>query len=114
MATDAEAERRVELGLSAVEAILADLPAVVDSWREMTEDERLVWRMEWGNEMARLRHLAAGARARRLSPSQAERCRSLTERIGAMRESIELLGLHIPMDAAGDVPTAGRSRRAAG
>ena len=113
MAAGADESRRIDLGLNAVDAVLRDLSTVASTWDSMTDGERITWRLEWGNEMSRLRQLAAEEAAGRMSGGQAARCRNLVERARAAQASIDALGLRgLPL--SDDSRSREELRRAAG
>ena len=113
MAPTTDESRRVELGLKAIEAVLRDLPTVASTWSSMSEDERVVWSMEWGNEMSRLRQLDEDGATGHLTSEQARRCRALVERVRAAQASIVALGLRGP-SLSDDSPAREELHRASG
>ena len=110
MVASARDSHRVELGLNAVEAVLRDLPSVAAAWASLEEDERIVFSLEWGNEMARLRQLRTAEASEDLSAAQAARLRTLVAWAESERPTIESLGLSSePISLANTSAVASRS-----
>lgn len=108
MAAKADDSERVDLALRSVEAVLDDLPNLADDWTTLSQDERLAWSLEWGNEMAKMNRLAEAEAAGRLDHRRAGLFHTLAERTVRALGSVERLDLRQPSDlvlAAGRVRT---------
>ena len=107
MAAKADDLERVDLALRSVESVLDELPSLADDWAALSQDERLAWSLEWGNEMAKLHHLAEAEAAGRLDRRRGASFRALAERTVLDLGTIERLDLRQPSDL---VVAAGRVR----
>lgn len=108
MAAKADDLERVDLDLRSVESILDELPRLADDWAASSLDERLAWSLEWGNEMAKLHHLAEAEAAGWLDHRRGRVFRALAERTVLVLGVVERLDLRRPSDlvlAAGRVRT---------
>ena len=108
MAAKADDPDRVDLTLRSIASMLDDLPGLAEEWAALSPDERLAWSLDWGNEMAKLRHLAEAEAAGRLDRQRAAIFRALASRTIARLGSIEQLDLRRPADqvlSAGQVRT---------
>ena len=107
-AAKADDSERVDLALRSVESLLDELPSLADDWAALSQDERLAWSLDWGNEMAKLHRLAEAETAGRLDRRPAGIVRALAERTVRALSVIERLDLRQPSDlalAAGRVRT---------
>ena len=107
MAAKADDPERVDLALRSIESLLDELSGLAEDWAALSQDERLAWSLEWGNEMAKLRHLAEAEAAGRLDRRRAGIFRMLAERAVDALGLIEQLGLRRPAEL---VLTVGRVR----
>lgn len=90
MATRAEAERRIDLTLEALERCAADLPQVAAEWNELPDGERASWGLDWAHLMADyLPELAEYVRSGQLSLDRQERYRDLKRKL---KEALPLIG----------------------
>ena len=108
MAAKADDSERVDLALRSINALLDELPSLADDWAALSQDERLAWSLEWGNEMAKLHRLAEAGAADRLDRRRAGMFRALAERAVLAVSTIQRLDLRQPSDlvlAAGRVRT---------
>jgi hypothetical protein len=96
MATKADDPGRIDLALRSIEAILDELPELVQGWPGLTTDEHLAWSLDWGNEMAKLRQLAEAEAAGRLDGQRSERFRALAERTVSQLSLIKRIDLRTP------------------
>jgi hypothetical protein len=107
MAAKADDPARADLALRSIEDALDELPRLAEDWGAITQDERLAWSLEWGNEMAKLRQLAEAEVAGRLDDPRGRRFRALAERTVGALGLIERLDLRQPAEL---VLAAGRLR----
>ena len=108
MAAKADNPERIDLALRSVESVLDELPSLADDWAALGQDERLAWSLEWGNEMAKLHHLAEAEAAGQLGRRRSGLFRALAERTVRALSVIERLDLRRPSNlvlAAGRVRT---------
>jgi hypothetical protein len=98
MAAKTDDLARVDLALRSVEAVLDELPRLAEDWPAITQDERLAWSLDWGNEMAKLRQLAEAESAGRLDALRARRYRALAERAVMALPLIGQLDLRPPAE----------------
>jgi hypothetical protein len=99
MATRADDPDRIQIAFRSIEAMLDELPNLVDDWPTISRDEQLAWSLEWDNEMAKLRRLAEGTAAGRLDRDQQQRFRMLAMRTVRSLALIEQIDLLRPADA---------------
>lgn len=107
MAAKADDPVRVDLALRSVESVLDELPSLADDWAALSQDERLAWSLEWGNEMAKLHHLAEAEAVGQLDRRRGGVFRALAERTVLALGVVERLDLRQPSDL---VLAAGRFR----
>jgi hypothetical protein len=107
MAAKADDPERVDLALRSIESILDELPNLVQDWAAFSQDERIAWSLEWGNEMAKLGHLAQAEAVGRLNGRHVEVFRVLAGRTVGALSLIEQLELRCSPDS---VLAAGRVR----
>jgi hypothetical protein len=103
----ADDSERLDLALRSIDALLDELPSLADDWANLSQDERLAWSLEWGNEMAKLHHLAEAEADARLDRRSAGAFRALAERAVLAIGTIQRLDLREPSDL---VQAAGRIR----
>jgi hypothetical protein len=96
MAAKADDSERVDLAPRSITSLLDGLPSLADDWAALSQDERLAWSLEWGNEMAKLHRLAKAEAAGRLNRPRGVAFRSLTERTVGALALIQRLDLRQP------------------
>lgn len=96
MAAKADDSKRVDLALRSITSLLDELPSLADDWVALSQDERLAWSLEWGNEMAKLHRLAEADAAGRLNARRGANVRTLTERTVDALTLIQRLDLRQP------------------
>ncbi len=93
------AVERLELALNALAGELTDLPSILQDQEsgQLSQVERDVRAMEWGQVMGTLRVVLDPAyRAGQMTPEQAERYRALLHRLKETLPLIERLGFALP------------------
>ncbi len=96
MATRTNDRRRIVKQMRAVELMLADLPELAGEWEQLSIDEQISWSLDWGNEMAGLKDLAAAAAHGDLNHAHQARYQSLVHRLCDALPLIDRLGLRQP------------------
>lgn len=95
MATATEQQQTVR-ALRGVDAALRDLPQIATEWESLDDGEQMAWAIQWGNEMAKLEHLARDAATGALATEQYAHCRRLIERAKELVPVMRQLALYHP------------------
>lgn len=97
MAAPTTTDRRVAIGLDALERALDDLPEVGREWAAMDDGERASWSLDWDHLMATYLRLIDGHyRSGALIPDQCVRYGAVISRLKQASPLIERLQLYPP------------------
>ncbi len=96
MVTEAEVVSRIDGVLRVVTAEVDDLPARAEWWASETDDNRIVFTLEWQELMARLKLVANADQQARLTPDQQARYRAVLQKLKAALPIIRCLELMPP------------------
>lgn len=99
MAPTADDPERITLALRSIAAMLDELRSLAAEWGTLSQDERLAWSLEWGNEMAKLRQLAEADQSGRLDADQRREVHALAERVVLALRQVDKLNLRPPDDS---------------
>lgn len=93
MASSAEIVARIDNLLDGISEDVSALPALAKSWDRMPEKEKVVWDIEWSEQMRRLEGLDVSFRAGAMSAEQEARYRAVLLKIRELQPVIRSLDL---------------------
>jgi hypothetical protein len=96
MATQATANQRIDIRLSAIAAEIDSLPSIEADWSSMPDDHQAAFLLEWDESMARLEGLDREFRANQMTPAQQFHYSALLRKLGEVTPAIKRLGLPGP------------------
>jgi hypothetical protein len=97
MAAQVQLDLRIDIRLEALRAMLADLPAVIQEWPELTDAERASWSLDWDQMVGAIAVVIDPAyRSGRMRGEQRKCYRAVLARLRAVLPELRALHLAVP------------------